>query len=53
MATTTSALATKLGVHAEVGKLRKVTVCRPGLAHLQLTPANRMTCPIIRAAVDF
>jgi arginine deiminase len=29
-----------LGVHSEVGKLRKVLVCRPGLAHLRLTPTN-------------
>src|SRR5579871_6199928 len=29
-----------LGVHSEVGKLRKVMVCRPGLAHLRLTPEN-------------
>src|SRR5690348_12295001 len=28
------------GVYSEVGKLRKVMVCRPGLAHLRLTPAN-------------
>ncbi|WP_296422913.1 arginine deiminase [Yoonia sp.] len=31
---------TALGVHSEVGKLRKVIVCRPGLAHDRLTPAN-------------
>lgn len=30
----------KLGVHSEVGKLRKVMVCSPGLAHLRLTPSN-------------
>lgn len=29
-----------LGVHSEVGKLRKVLVCRPGLAHRRLTPTN-------------
>jgi arginine deiminase len=29
-----------LGVHSEVGKLRKVLVCRPGLAHRRLTPSN-------------
>jgi arginine deiminase len=29
------------GVHSEVGKLRKVLVCAPGLAHLRLTPTNR------------
>lgn len=30
----------KLGVHSEVGSLRTVLVCRPGLAHLRLTPQN-------------
>ena len=29
------------GVHSEVGQLRTVLVCRPGLAHERLTPANR------------
>jgi arginine deiminase len=29
-----------LGVHSEVGKLRKVLVCSPGLAHERLTPTN-------------
>jgi len=28
------------GVHSEVGVLRKVLVCAPGLAHLRLTPTN-------------
>lgn len=28
------------GVHSETGRLRKVLVCRPGLAHMRLTPAN-------------
>jgi arginine deiminase len=28
------------GVHSEVGKLRKVLVCAPGLAHSRLTPSN-------------
>jgi arginine deiminase len=28
------------GVHSEVGKLRKVLVCSPGLAHSRLTPTN-------------
>ena len=28
------------GVYSEVGTLRTVLVCRPGLAHLRLTPAN-------------
>jgi arginine deiminase len=31
----------KLGVHSEVGNLRTVMVCRPGLAHQRLTPGNR------------
>ncbi|MGE6660698.1 arginine deiminase [Pseudomonas sp. NPDC077408] len=30
----------KLGVHSEAGKLRKVLVCSPGLAHQRLTPTN-------------
>jgi len=29
-----------LGVHSEVGQLRKVLVCAPGLAHARLTPTN-------------
>lgn len=29
-----------VGVHSEVGKLRTVMVCRPGLAHERLTPGN-------------
>ncbi len=29
-----------LGVHSEVGKLRIVLTCRPGLAHQRLTPSN-------------
>ena len=29
-----------LGVHSEVGQLRKVLVCSPGLAHRRLTPTN-------------
>lgn len=31
---------TKFGVSSECGKLRSVLVCRPGLAHKRLTPAN-------------
>ncbi|MDQ7987994.1 MAG: arginine deiminase [Candidatus Dactylopiibacterium sp.] len=31
---------TRLGVHSEVGVLRKVLVCAPGLAHARLTPGN-------------
>ncbi|HVG98918.1 MAG TPA: arginine deiminase [Chloroflexota bacterium] len=30
----------RYGVHSEVGRLRTVMVCRPGLAHLRLTPDN-------------
>ncbi len=30
----------KLGVHSEQGKLHKVMVCTPGLAHQRLTPSN-------------
>jgi arginine deiminase len=29
------------GVHSEAGKLHKVLVCSPGLAHQRLTPGNR------------
>ncbi|WP_447040378.1 arginine deiminase [Streptomyces sp. DSM 118878] len=29
-----------LGVHSEVGQLRKVLVCAPGMAHHRLTPTN-------------
>src|SRR5262249_35133074 len=32
---------TPYGVHSEVGKLRKVLVCSPGLAHKRLTPSNK------------
>lgn len=28
------------GIHSELGRLRKVLVCRPGLAQRRLTPAN-------------
>ena len=31
---------TPLGVHSEAGRLRKVMVCSPGLAHTRLTPSN-------------
>jgi arginine deiminase len=31
----------RFGVHSEVGTLRTVLVCRPGLAHQRLTPGNR------------
>lgn len=30
----------KVGVYSEAGKLRKVMVCRPGLAHERLTPTT-------------
>ncbi len=30
----------KFGVHSEVGRLRTVLVCSPGLAHQRLTPGN-------------
>src|SRR5664279_2020579 len=30
----------KFGVHSEVGKLHKVMVCEPGVAHTRLTPSN-------------
>ena len=28
----------EVGVHSEAGRLRRVLVCRPSLAHLRLTP---------------
>src|SRR4051812_30227762 len=31
----------RFGVHSEIGRLRTVLVCRPGLAHQRLTPGNR------------
>ena len=34
----------QLGVHSEIGKLRKVMVSRPSLAHERLTPATATTC---------
>jgi arginine deiminase len=36
----TKAKAAQFGVHSEVGQLRKVIVCAPGLAHTRLTPSN-------------
>ena len=36
----TTASAPGFGAHSEVGKLRKVLVCEPGLAHRRLTPSN-------------
>ena len=38
---TAAGTAASYGVHSEVGKLRKVLVCAPGLAHERLTPTNR------------
>ncbi|MFY9975517.1 MAG: arginine deiminase [Chromatiaceae bacterium] len=35
-----TAAAPVYGVHSEVGTLRKVLVCAPGLAHTRLTPTN-------------
>ena len=35
-----SGTAPAYGVHSEVGTLRKVMVCAPGLAHTRLTPTN-------------
>src|ERR687894_1903743 len=32
--------ASSYGVFSEVGRLRKVLVCAPGLAHRRLTPTN-------------
>src|ERR1700756_338074 len=40
MTDTTSSPASQYGVYSEVGRLRKVLVCAPGLAHARLTPAN-------------
>lgn len=38
--TTANSGTVSYGVHSEVGKLRKVMVCSPGLAHSRLTPSN-------------
>jgi arginine deiminase len=38
--TDTAAPAPVYGVHSEVGRLRKVLVCAPGLAHSRLTPST-------------
>ena len=35
-----NATSAAFGVHSEVGRLRKVLVCAPGLAHSRLTPTN-------------
>ena len=36
----TESVVSTYGVHSEVGRLRKVLVCAPGLAHRRLTPSN-------------
>ena len=36
----TDSVSSTYGVHSEVGRLRKVLVCAPGLAHRRLTPSN-------------
>jgi len=40
MTDTTPSPAAGYGVYSEVGQLRKVLVCSPGLAHERLTPSN-------------
>src|SRR5690349_5002318 len=40
MTDTATSPAAGFGVHSEVGQLRKVLVCAPGLAHERLTPSN-------------
>src|SRR3954468_18769608 len=40
MAPATATTDQTFGVHSEVGTLRKVLVCAPGLAHERLTPTN-------------
>ncbi len=40
MTSTAGAASPPHGVHSEVGQLRKVLVCSPGLAHRRLTPTN-------------
>jgi arginine deiminase len=37
---TQGSVSSTYGVHSEVGRLRKVMVCAPGLAHRRLTPSN-------------
>jgi arginine deiminase len=36
----TAPVSSTYGVHSEVGRLHKVLVCAPGLAHRRLTPSN-------------
>ena len=38
--TSQNTVSSTYGVHSEVGRLRKVLVCAPGLAHRRLTPSN-------------
>jgi arginine deiminase len=38
--TSRNTVSSTYGVHSEVGRLRKVLVCSPGLAHRRLTPTN-------------
>src|SRR5262245_37542837 len=38
--TTSSTASAGYGCHSEVGRLHKVLVCAPGLAHNRLTPRN-------------
>lgn len=40
LATVTGTEPAPFGVHSEVGRLRSVLVCAPGLAHRRLTPRN-------------
>ena len=40
MTDTTASPVGQYGAHSEVGRLRKVLVCAPGLAHDRLTPSN-------------
>ena len=40
MSSDPTATPAEYGVHSEVGTLRKVLVCAPGLAHRRLTPTN-------------
>ena len=37
----TESMSSTYGVHSEVGRLRKVLVCAPGLAHRRLTPEQQ------------
>jgi len=40
MLTENKNISSTFGVYSEVGKLRKVMVCSPGMAHERLTPGN-------------